>query len=115
MPAYSMDLRKRIIADCDDGLTSREVAKKYRVSRSWVDRLKQRRRETGQIGPMPPSRFKPQALAEHMDRLRELVEEKPDSTLAELRQALGVDTSLMSVWRALQRMDLTLKKSPARV
>jgi transposase len=48
-----------------------------------------------------------------MDRLRELVEEKPDRTLAELREELGVETSLMSVWRALQRLNLTLKKSPA--
>lgn len=113
MPAYSMDLRKRVLADCEEGLSSREAAKKYRVSRSWVDRLRQRKRETGRIGPMPASRYKPQALAEHMDRLRELVEEKPDRTLAELREELGVETSLMSVWRALQRLNLTLKKSPA--
>lgn len=109
-----MDLRERILADSDEGISSKELAKKYRVSRSWVDRLKQRRRELGVIGPLPPSGFKPQALAGHMDRLRKLVEEKPDSTLAELRKAIGVDTSLTSVWRALQRMDLTLKKSPPR-
>jgi len=109
-----MDLRRRVLADCDEGLSCIEVAKKYRVSRSWVNRLKQRRRETGQVGPLPPSRYKPQALASQMDRLRELVEEKPDRTLAELREELGVATSLMSIWRALQRLNLTLKKSPSR-
>lgn len=113
MPAYSMDLRERVLADSDEGLSSKELAVKYRVSRSWVDRLKQRHRELGIIGPLPPSGFKPQALAQHMDQLRKLIEKKPDCTLAELRKAVGVDTSLTSVWRALQRMDLTLKKSPS--
>ena len=35
---------------CDAGRASRVVARQYRVSRAWVDRLKQRRRETGEVG-----------------------------------------------------------------
>ena len=84
------------------------------VSRSWIDRLRQRWREDGQLSPRSSAGFKPHVLAEHMDRLRELIEEKPDRTLAELRQELGIEMSLMTVWRALQRLNLTLKKSPAR-
>src|SRR4029078_11063424 len=51
--AYSMDLRSRVIADCDAGLGNRQAAEKYKVSPSWVRKLKQIRRETGQIGPRP--------------------------------------------------------------
>ena len=51
MAPYSMDLRTRVLADCDAGLAAKEVAAKFRVSRSWVNRLVQRRRETGQVGP----------------------------------------------------------------
>ncbi|MEK6676106.1 MAG: helix-turn-helix domain-containing protein, partial [Planctomycetota bacterium] len=53
MKAYSMDLRKRVLAMCDAGRTTREVAGVFEVSESWVRRLKQRRREDGSIGPRP--------------------------------------------------------------
>ena len=51
MAAYSMDLRLRVLRDADAGLPSDELAEKYSVSRAWVDRLKQRRRETGEVAP----------------------------------------------------------------
>lgn len=51
MRAYSPDLRQRILPDCDRGQTTRVVATKYSVSESWVRRLKQRRRLTGEIVP----------------------------------------------------------------
>ena len=47
--AYSMDLRSRVLRDCDAGLSSNAAAARYHVSRAWVDALKQRRRETGAI------------------------------------------------------------------
>ena len=47
--AYSMDLRERVMKDSDAGLSSKELAERYHVSRAWVDALKQRRRETGSI------------------------------------------------------------------
>src|SRR5207245_10903596 len=66
-----------------------DVAAKYRVSRAWVHRLVQRRRETGgEIGPRPQTRFRVQALAGQEARLRSLVDAQPDRTLAELRTAL---------------------------
>lgn len=64
MAAYSMDLRTRVLDDWDAGLKAEDVATKYRVSRAWVHRLVQRRRETGgEIGPRPQTRFRAQALA----------------------------------------------------
>ena len=55
MYAYSLDLRTCILADTDRGLSTRVVATKYAVSASWVRRLKQRRRETGEIAPRIPT------------------------------------------------------------
>ncbi len=46
MKAYSLDLRERVLENCDAGLETRQVAVKYRVSESWIRRLKQRRSET---------------------------------------------------------------------
>ena len=114
MAPYSMDLRTRVLADCEAGVTAKDVAAKFRVSRSWVNRLVQRRRETGEIGPRPQTIFKKQAFAGQEDRLRMLVAAQPDQTLAELREALHSAASLSSVWRALDRLALTLKKNRTR-
>ena len=114
MAPYSMDLRTRVLADCDAGMAPKDVAAKFRVSRSWVNRIVQRRRETGEIAPRPQTVFKKQAFAGQEDRLRALVAAKPDQTLAEVRQALRSSSSLSSVWRALDRLQLTLKKNRTR-
>ena len=49
---YSLDLRERVLKDCDAGLRSEEVAQKYSVSASWVYDLRKKRRETGSIAPL---------------------------------------------------------------
>ena len=51
MRAYSMDLRERVLHDSDAGMKAATVAVKCHVSASWVRRLKQRRRETGEVAP----------------------------------------------------------------
>jgi len=103
-----------VLADCDAGLAAKEVAAKFRVSRSWVNRIVQRRRETGEVAPRQQTVFKKQAFAGQEDRLRALVTAAPDQTLAELREALHSPASLSSLWRALDRLKLTLKKNGTR-
>lgn len=85
--AYSMDLRQRVIDDCDAGLGTKAVAQKYSVSPAWVSRLKQHRRERGDIRPRVGTSRRP--TMDH-DRLMALVAEQPDATLIELRDRLGV-------------------------
>lgn len=114
MAPYSMDLRTRVLEDWDAGLAAKELAAKFRVSRSWVNRLVQRRRETGELEPRPQKVFKKQAFAGQEDQLRALVAARPDQTLAELRDALRSSASLSSVWRALDRLQLTVKKNGTR-
>jgi hypothetical protein len=79
-----------------------------------VHRLVQRRRETGTIAPRQPTRSRPQALARQEDRLRALVAERSDRTLVELRAALPTSASLAAIWRALDRLDLTVKQNRTR-
>ena len=114
MGAYSMDLRTRVLADWDAGMKAEAVAAKYRVSRAWVHRLVQRRRETGEIGPRQRTKFRTRTLAEQEDRLRALVTAQPDRTLAELRDALPTSASLATIWRALGRLQFTVKKNGTR-
>jgi transposase len=103
-----MDLRERVIQDADAGLSSKELAARYHVSRAWVDALKQRRRETGAIAPHKQS-FEAGVLEGQEDRLRALVTQ-PDATLAELRDALRTAAAVSTVWRELNHLDLTVKK-----
>ena len=113
--AYSMDLRTRVLKDADAGLTSQELAERYHVSRAWVDALKQRRRETGTFAPLKPTKFRRRALAPaDTDRLGALVAARPDATLAELRDALRTAAGLTTIWRALNQLDLTVKKNRLR-
>ena len=89
MAAYSMDLRTRVLRDSDAGMASKDVAAKYAVSRAWVDRVKQRRRETGEVTPRRQTAFRRRTLnAHHEQRLVFLITARPDATLAELRDAL---------------------------
>jgi transposase len=105
-----MDLRERVLADCDAGRRTPAVAAHYRVSPAWVRRLKQRRRETGELGPRQRRRVQPLKLAKHTERLAQLVCEKPDATLKELREQLGTAASVTTLWRALWVLRLTFKK-----
>jgi transposase len=108
-----MDLRERVLADCDDGMTTGEAAEAHRVSVAWVRRLKQRRRETGEVAPRVGRPGPPPALAGVGDRLQRLVQANPGRTAAEYRDRLGVAVAVVTVWRALRRLGLTHKKSPA--
>jgi transposase len=113
--AYSMDLRTRVLKDAEAGLTSKELAERYHVSRAWVDALKQRRRETGSIAPLKQVKFRRRALAADQEqRLVALVTARPDATLAELRDALRTSAGVTTIWRALDRLELSLKKNRPR-
>lgn len=115
MKPYSLDLRQRILAAVDEGKLSRpQIAGLFSVSTSWIRRLVQRRRETGSIEPLPHrSGPKPKLSETHLECLRELVREKSDATLEELRGRLAASVSLMTICRALKRLRLPLKKSPS--
>lgn len=107
--AYSMDLRERVIADCDVGMPTKEVAGKHRVSPAWVRRLKQHRRERGDIVPRRGGGSRGTRF--DREQLRALVDQHPDATLVELRDRLGVNVTPWSICKALRALGLTFKKS----
>jgi transposase len=104
-----MDLRERVLADSDEGMGATAVAAKYRVSESWVRRLKQRRTATGETAPRPSGR-RPATWTPHAEAIRAAVRDDPDATLAELKQRLGLALSLATLWRAIAALGLTVKK-----
>lgn len=114
MAAYSMDLRKRVARAWDSGLDAERIAARYEVSRAWVHRLVQRRRETGSIAPRKQTKFRGRVLAGRETHLAALIAAQPDATLAELREALRTSAALSTLWREIDRLGLTVKKNGTR-
>jgi transposase len=116
MKAYSLDLRERVMAACEAGRRTADVAQSFSVSRSWVRRLKQRRREGKPLAAAGRAVPDQRALKDaERGVLRGLVEADPDATLEQLRERVaasaGKVASASAVWRALSDLALTLKKS----
>jgi transposase len=89
MAPYSMDLRKRVAKAWDAGVDADAVAAKDDVSRAWVHRLIQRRRETGSLAPRKQTKFRRRVLTvREEERLAALILARPDATLTELRDAV---------------------------
>ena len=91
------------------------VAAKYEVSRAWVHRLVQRRRETGSIEPRKQTKFRGRVLSPlQEERLGALITARPDATLVELREALPTTAALTTLWRTIGRLGFTVKKNGTR-
>ena len=114
MAPYSMDLRERVVRAWDASGDAEEIASTFDVSRAWVHRLVQRRRETGSIAPRKQTKFRTRVLAGQEERLKALVNATPDATLAELREGLPTTAALSTLWLALDRLALTVKKNRTR-
>jgi transposase len=112
MPVYSQDLRTRVIDTVERGDGSlRQIAQRFLVSLSFVVRLRRHYRTTGSLEPKPHGGGRLPALSPaQLERLAALIRKKPDATLDELRQRLGVDCSTMAIVRALKKLKITRKK-----
>lgn len=110
MQAYPQEIRLAVLADCDAGMITHDVALKHQVSKAWVRRVKQRRREDGETQPRPPIKKTPPKWHAWKDRIVAFIREEPDLTLNELRDKLGVETSLQTLSVALRQLKYSLKK-----
>jgi transposase len=110
---YSRDLRERVVRDVEDGASRRAVARKYRVSVSFVIKLVQRWRRRGSVSPGQIGGQKSYALAGHAELVSGLVRARPDLTIDELQAYLaerGIAVCRSGVGRFLVALGLTRKK-----
>ncbi len=118
MKPYSKDLRLRVLAAVDRGMSRKEISGIFGVSEPTVRRYLRLRRETGNVDPKPPSGPPPRKGAALEAALPSQVSRNPDLTLEEHRELFydehGVAVSTASVSRAFARLGLPLKKSPSR-
>ncbi len=111
--SYSQDLRSRVLAS--DELSARQAAARFRVSVSYVVKARQRRDRTGEVGTRPRGSRRVPVLAAHGAAIAAQVARHPSTTLADLRAWLGrehgIAVGMTTVWIAVRRLGLTLKKS----
>jgi transposase len=117
MRPYSIDLRQRVAATGDHGEgTLREIARRLRVSLSFIVHRLQHRRDAGTLASQPHGGGPPSALGpDERQRRAGLIHEQPDATWEQLKQQGGFDCSgktLGSTWR---RLNLTRKKKTLHV
>jgi transposase len=117
MQPYSNDLRRRVIEAIEaNEETQEEIAIRFSVSRSFVEKLWHRYRTTGSYEAKPHSGGRQRLLKEFEPVIRRLVAAEPDLTLAGLAEHVAGQTDSEPVFEAvmcveLQRLKLPLKKS----
>jgi transposase len=97
------------------GASRRATAIKFDVSPSCVIKLVQRWQQQGTLEPARAGRGRQPKLADHAERVHELLAATPDLTIAELLSALaaaGIATSRSALGRFLKACGLTRKKRP---
>ncbi len=118
MPApLSLDLRQRVNAayQANEG-SQRQLAKRFKVSLSFVRDLTRRYRQTGTVEPKPHGGG---ALAKvgtaQLPLIQALVAAQPDALLEELCERFahktGIMVSVATMQRAGQRLELSVKKN----
>ena len=116
MKAYSLDLRKRVVAAYERGFGSiAQVAEQFNVGQSFVQKMLRQKRETDSIAPLPHGGGRQPSLSDKEHRLlRQRVKEQPDASLSELQAHLAtkaqVTVSLPTIHRSLRASGLTRKK-----
>ena len=111
----SVEVRERVVAAHLAGKGSyAEIAELFRVGEASVSRWLRRNRELGTLEPRPPPGRAPKLDEAKRAVLRELVEDQPDATLAELAKRLHERTGVMlvvsTIHKALEKLGITRKK-----
>ena len=102
--AYSIDLRKRVVAFVEEGGSQAEAARRFRVSvwcvKDWCGRV-----------DLAPKRHGPRRRKLDRTALRQHVAQHPEATLKERAQHFGVQIN--AIWYALRQLQVTRKKNSA--
>jgi transposase len=114
--ALSMDLRERVLAAVDGGVSRRAAARRFGVGASSAIRWCAQEQATGGVSPKAQGGDRRSARIEaQAPVILAIIAETPDITLEELRALLaerGERFGVTSIWRFFDRRKITLKKRP---
>ena len=111
--SLSFDLRSRVLAAIDNGLSCRRAAARFGLSASSAIRWQALRRAGGDARPKPQGGDRLSRRTEvHADLIHSALAEVPDITLPELKARLagyGAAVSVSALWRFCRRHKITRK------
>ena len=116
MNAYSEDLRLRVLAAVERGISRKEVSRLFGVSLATIGRYIRRKQETGEVAPRPSPGRTPTILATPQQRraLWAQLEANSEATLERhcqlWEEKRGVRVSVATMSRAIAKLGWTLKK-----
>src|SRR5579884_2897543 len=114
MRAYSPDLRAKILAAVDAGMSQRAVAKTFGVGEETIRRYVIARRTTGTLDPRPIPGRPPLIRPDQRELLRAQLVAHPEARLTEhcqlWAQLTGVLVSIYTMSREIKRLGWTRKK-----
>jgi len=115
MKPYSQDLRERAIAALEAGATQAQVAERFNIHQSTLEKWWYRWRNTGSCAAKPHRSGPPRTLASCEAFIRAEIKKQPDVTLEELCERVqkkhGVSASRSAMGRTVQLLRLPRKKS----
>ena len=114
--SLSFDLRSRVLAAIEEGLSCRKAAERFGVSASSAIRWQALRRAGGDARPKPQGGDRLSRRTEaHAGLIHAALAEVPDITLPELKDRLagqGAHVSVAALWRFCRRHNIRRKKRP---
>jgi transposase len=115
----SIDIRERLISAVEGGMSRRSAATRFGIAASTAIKWVAQWRRTGHVRPRPQGGdYRSRRIEAHAGEILAMVEETPDITLAEIAGHLeathGLKVAQSTVWRLLDRRDMTFKKNRAR-
>lgn len=120
MKAYSHDFREKIIHVYEnEQISQRQLAQRFCVALSFIQKLLKQYRETGKIAAKPfAGGVKLKLTTEQLVILTELIEANNDATLEELghllQKKIQVGISRATMGRMTQKLKMTVKKNTLR-
>ncbi len=112
MSIASQEVRHRAIeAYRSQKGTQQQIASMFCIGLRTFARWLEQFRHHGQIAPKPRGHNPPALNKKEMRKLNRLIQKRPDLTLAQMRDALEKDCSLVAIRNATIRLDWRYKKS----
>jgi transposase len=113
-----MDLRRRVVAAIEGGLSTGEAARRFSVSKAAAGAWARLKRATGDVVPKKQGSPAGSILDPHEGFILGLIAARKDITLAEISERLMADRGVRAVsstiWYFLDDRGLTFKKNRAR-
>jgi transposase len=111
---YSLDLRERVVAALEGGLSTDQAAKRFSIGKATAGAWGRLKRSQGDVRPAKQGKPKGSVLDAHADFILGTLRQTPDLTLAEMVERLAAERDVRvvgtAVWKFLDRHGQTHKK-----